>query len=336
MTEALKIGNTALKYGLMLAPMAGFSDRAMRLIAKKYGAEYTTTEMVSAKAIVYEDKKTYKLARIEEDEGPAAVQIFGSEPDVMSEAAKIISSGAFGGKLPAAIDINMGCPVPKIYKNGEGSALMQNPCLIEKIVSSVKAATPLPVTVKMRLGIDEKHINVLDCALRAEAAGASLIVIHGRTKAQQYSGNARYDEIKNVKNSLRIPVIANGDITSAKKALDVLEATGADGIMIGRGAIGNPFIFKEIAASFEKESYTPPTVAEKISAALSQLRAAIEDKGEAFAVREARGSIAQYFHSFRGASSFRAKLNRAESYEEIVMATKKLSEENQEDFTYEL
>lgn len=336
MTKALKIGNATLRHGIMLAPMAGFSDRAMRLVAKEYGAEYTTTEMVSAKAIVYEDKKTYKLARIEEDEAPAAVQIFGSEPEVMAEAARIISSGAFGGALPTAIDINMGCPVPKIFKNGEGSALMQNPLLIEKIISKVKAATPLPVTVKMRLGVDEKHINAFECASRAEAAGADLIVIHGRTRAEQYSGEARYEEIKKVKKHLQIPVIANGDITSAKKALDVLKATGADGVMIGRGAIGNPFIFKEIAASLKKESYTPPSLSEKISVALSQLKAAIEDKGEPFAVREARGSIAQYFHSFRGAAAFRAKLNRAESFEEVALATKKLSEENEEEFTYEL
>ena len=330
--KALKIGNLSLTHGLMLAPMAGFSDRAMRLVAKHYGAEYTTTEMVSAKAIVYNDKKTAKLARIEIDEAPCAVQIFGSEPDFMAEAARIISDGAFGGALPLAIDINMGCPVPKIFKNGEGSALMQNPSLIETIVSSVKAATALPVTVKLRLGVDDRHINVLECALHAEAAGASLVVIHGRTRTQLYSGEAKYDQIKNVKNSLQIPVIANGDITSAKKALEVLNHTGADGIMIGRGAIGNPFIFSEIKAALSKESYTPPTLAERQDTALLQLRLAIEDKGEEIAVREARGQIAQYFHSFKGAAAFRAQLNRATSYSEISESLGQLILENEVTF----
>ncbi len=328
MEKSLKIGELILKYGLMLAPMAGFSDRAMRLISKEHGAEYTTTEMVSAKAIVYGDKKTAKLLYINEDEAPTAVQIFGSEPEIMAEAAKIISSGAFGGARPEAIDINMGCPVPKIFKNGEGSALMQNPKLIEKIVSATKAATSLPVTVKLRLGVDERNINVLECARRAEDAGAALVVIHGRTRAQQYSGDARYDEIKKAKESLQIPVIANGDITSAEKAMRVLCNTGADGVMIGRGAIGNPFIFEEIKAALSKESYTPPTLNERAEAALSQLKLAIEDKGEGVAVREARGSIAQYFHSFRGAAAFRAKLNRAESYGVIADAIKSLVEEN--------
>lgn len=330
MEKALKIGGLNLRYGIMLAPMAGFSDRAMRLVSKNHGAEYTTTEMVSAKAIVYGDKKTAKLLFIEEDETPTAVQIFGSEPEIMAEAARIISSGVYGGACPAAIDINMGCPVPKIFKNGEGSALMQNPSLIEKIVSATKAATALPVTVKLRLGVDEKNINVLECAKRAEAGGASLAVIHGRTRAQQYSGEARYDEIKKVKQCLHIPVIANGDITSAEKAMRVICDTGSDGIMIGRGAIGNPFLFEEIKAALSKESYTPPTLYERADAALTQLRLAVEDKGENVAVREARESIARYFHSFRGAAAFRAMLNRAESYEEIASATEKLLKENQD------
>ena len=328
MEKAIKIGNVCLKYGLMLAPMAGFSDRAMRLVSKKYGAEYTTTEMVSAKAVVFEDKKTAKLLYINEDEAPTAVQIFGSDPEIMAESARIISSGFFGGARPRAIDINMGCPVPKIFKNGEGSALMQNPELIEKIVSKTRGATELPVTVKLRLGIDEKSINVLECAKRAEAGGASLVVVHGRTRAQQYSGDACYDEIKKVKESLQIPVVANGDITSAEKAMRVLSDTGADGIMIGRGAIGNPFIFEEITKAISKESYTPPTLQQRVDTALCQLRFAIEDKSEGVAVREARGSIARYFHSFKGAAAFRAKLNRAESYDEIALALENLLEQN--------
>ena len=324
----ISLGKLSLEYGLMLAPMAGFSDRAMRLVAKSFGAEYTTTEMVSAKAMVYGDLKTKKLAKIEKDEAPAAVQIFGSEPDVLAEAARMISSGAFGGACPSAIDINMGCPVPKIFKNGEGSALMQNPALIEKIVSSVKSATELPVTVKLRLGVDEGRVNVSECAVRAEAAGASLVVIHGRTRARLYSGEANYEEIKRVKHALKIPVIANGDITSAEKALRVLEYTGADGVMIGRGAIGNPFVFAEIRAALSGKIYTPPTLEKRRETALLQLRLAIEDKGEEIAVREARGQIAEYFHSFRGAAAFRARLNRASSYTEIAEACENLINEN--------
>jgi nifR3 family TIM-barrel protein len=253
----------------------------------------------------------------------------------MAEATKIITSGVYGGKRPAAIDINMGCPVPKIFKNGEGSALMQSPALIEKIVSAVNLATSLPVTVKLRLGIDENHINVLECARRAEAGGASLIVIHGRTRAQQYSGDARYEEIKKVKKTLQIPVIANGDITSAEKALRVIRDTGTDGLMIGRGAIGNPFVFEEIKAALSNERYEAPSLEERVSVALSQLKTAIEDKGEEIAVHEARGSIARYFHSFKGAAAFRAKLNRAESYEEIASATEGLLIQNQDKNTKE-
>jgi tRNA-dihydrouridine synthase B len=326
--ERLTIGETVLEYGLMLAPMAGFSDRAMRLVAKKYGAEYSVSEMVSAKAIVFGDKKTAKLARIEEDEAPAAVQLFGSEPEILAEAAAIVSSGKFGGRLPSAIDINMGCPVPKIFKNGEGSALMKNPSLIEDIVKAVTKKVALPCTVKLRLGIDENNINVLECALRAEAGGASLITIHGRTRAKMYSGNASYEQIKIVKKNLQIPVIANGDITDADTAIRVLEYTGADGIMIGRGAIGNPFIFDEIRSRISGKEYIAPTLTERAETALLQLRLAIEDKGEFYAVREARGQIARYLSSFRGAAALRAAINRAESYEEIAVAMEKALSEN--------
>ena len=317
---SINIGTTHLEYGLMLAPMAGFSDRAMRLVAKEFGAEYTTTEMVSAKAIVYGDKKTVKLMKTEVDEGPCAVQIFGSEPDIMGEAAAFISAGVEGAVMPSAIDINMGCPVPKIFKNGEGSALMRSPSLIEKIVASVKAKTHLPVTVKLRLGINANEINVLECALAAEAGGASLIVVHGRTREALYSGNASFTEIKKVKSQLKIPVVANGDIKSAEAAKEVLCYTGADGIMIGRGAVGNPFIFEEIRASLSGKEYEKPSVNKIAETALRQLRYAIDDKGEGMAVREARGQIAVYFHSFRGAAAFRATVNRATTYKEVESA----------------
>jgi tRNA-dihydrouridine synthase B len=319
----MKIGNTDIKHGLMLAPMAGFTDRAMRLVSHKYGAEYSVTEMVSAKATVYGDKKTHLLARILPDEGPCAVQIFGSEPEIMARAAEILEKGEDGGTSPVAIDINMGCPVPKVFTNGEGSALMRDPELIYRIVRAVSQSTSLPTTVKMRAGIDGASRNAVECALAAEEGGAALVAVHGRTRVEMYSGKADTEIIKNVKKSLHIPVIANGDIASAEDAARVLSETGADGIMIGRGAIGNPFLFSEIRARLLGENYIPPSLPERIDTALFQLSAAIEEKGEGVAVREARKQIALYLRSFRGAAQIRADINRAETYEEVKAALQK-------------
>ncbi len=312
-------GNTELTHGIMLAPMAGYTDRAMRLVCREWGCEYSVTEMVSAKAVVYNDKKTFSLAEIREDEGPCAIQIFGSEPDVMAEAAKRLSLPEFGVP-PVAIDINMGCPVHKIFSNGEGSSLMRSPALIEKIVSSVKLATPLPVTVKLRAGIDSEHLNAIDCAKAAESGGASMICLHGRTRVQMYGGKADRKIIEKVKNTLQIPLFANGDITNSEEALSMLSETGADGIAIGRGAVGNPFIFAEILSAMEKKA--PPTIDidTRVKTALRQLAVAIENKGEAVAVTEARKQIALYLHGFRGAASLRAKINRATTYKEVEEA----------------
>ncbi len=326
----LRIGKYLLEYGLMLAPMAGFSDRAMRLVARKYGAEYSVSEMVSAKAIVYEDKKTAALARIAEDETPSAVQIFGSEPEIVAEAASRIASGEFGGALPAAIDINMGCPVPKIFKNGEGSALLKSPTLIERLVFESVKRSLLPITVKLRLGIDRTRVNILDTARAAEAGGASLLAIHGRCREDYYSGAASYEEIAEVKRAVKIPLVANGDITDAETALRVLEYTGADGLMIGRGAVGNPYIFSEIRAAISGTDYKPPTLEERAETALLQLRLAVADKGEKRAVRESRGQLAHYMRAFRGAAAFRAEINRAESYSELESAIRRVLLENEE------
>ena len=316
----MKIGNINLKHGIMLAPMAGYSDRAMRVVCHKYGSEYSVSEMVSATALYYGDRKTLSLMTLSEDEGPSAVQIFGKEPEIMAYAAEKISGGIAGGVMPVAIDINMGCPVKKIYSNGEGSALMHSPLLIEKIVRAVKGSTHLPVTVKLRTGVDSKHINVLECALRAEEGGASLITVHGRTREQMYSGQIDKESIKKVKAAVKIPVIANGDITTAKGALELLSYTGADGVMIGRGAVGNPFIFSEINALVEGREYEEPTLNKRIEVALLQLRIAIEEKGEARAVCEARKQIALYLHGFRGSAKLRADINKAETYEEVLLA----------------
>lgn len=316
----MKLGNLILPYGIALAPMAGFSDYAMRRICYEWGAEYSVTEMVSARAVVYGDKKTLTLAKITPDEAPTALQIFGSEPQIMAEAAGRLSTFSGGGALPAAIDINMGCPVRKIFTNGEGSALMKNPALIYDITRAVARATPLPTTVKIRLGVDSSHINAVECALAAEEAGASAITVHGRTKEQLYSGKADMEKVAEVKNCVHIPLFANGDIQSAEDAVRVLSDTKADGIMIGRGAVGNPFIFSQIRSALLGEQYFPPTLEEQKKAALTQLDYAVSDKGESVAVREARGQLAKYFHSFRGSAELRARINLALTREDIASA----------------
>ena len=315
----LTLGSHTFPLGLILAPMAGFTDRAMRTLAYRHGAELTVTEMISAKAVTFGDKKTALLAKIEPEDGPTLLQLFGSEPDTIARAiallAPLTSAQNFVG-----FDINMGCPVPKIFKNGEGSALMKNPDLIEKIVRAAHEVTELPITVKMRLGVDAEHQNVLECALAAESGGASMIAIHGRTRTQMYSGTAAYEPIKNVKNHLHIPLIANGDVTSGASALAIMEGTGADGLMVGRAAIGNPFLFGEIRAALLGEPYALPTIDERIACAKEELAIAISDKGEELAVRESRGKIALYLHGFRGAAALRAKIHHACTFEDVSRA----------------
>jgi len=314
----LKLGNIELKHGLMLAPMAGYSDRAMRCVCSEWGAELAVTEMVSAKAVTYGDKKTARLAAIRADEGRVALQIFGSEPSVMAEAAaKLAESCGEGFVPPVAIDINMGCPVPKIFSNGEGSALMRSPELICDIVSAVKAAIALPVTVKLRAGVDSAHINAVECALAAEQGGACMITVHGRTRVQMYAGVADRKIITDVKNSVHIPVIANGDVVDAASAKAMLLETGADGVAVGRGAVGNPFIFREILDALEGRESREIDLGERVSVALKQLKLASLEKGERIAVPEARKQIALYLRAFHGAAAIRAKINMAETYSEV-------------------
>ena len=307
------------KHNIFLAPMAGYTDRAMRLVCHKYGAEHSVSEMVSAKAVSFGDKKTFNLARILPDEGPVSVQIFGSEPEVMAQAAYTLAN-TLDGMRPVAIDINMGCPVHKIFSNGEGSALMRDPSLICRITKAVSEAIDIPTTVKIRAGINAQSINAVECALAAEEGGAKLLTIHGRTREQMYGGTADREIIKNVKSALQIPVIANGDIVDAPSALSMLRDTGADGIAIGRGAVGNPFIFSEIISVLEGGQYSEPTLEERIDTALLQLRTSIEEKGERVAISEARKQIALYLRSFRGAARIRAEINRSLTYTEVEAA----------------
>ena len=315
----MRLGALELKYGLSLAPMAGYSDRGMRTVCHEQGAEYSVTEMISAKAVTYGDKKTMVLAAIGKGEGPVGLQIFGSEPDIMARAAEKLSTGVGGEELapPVAIDINMGCPVNKIYSNGEGSALMRDPELIYRIVRATSAATDLPVTVKLRAGIDREHLNAVECARAAEEGGASLICLHGRTRSEMYTGLADREIIRKVKASLDIPLVANGDVKSGSDALDMLRVTGADGIAVGRGAVGNPFIFAEIRAAIDGVPYTPPTLRERCEVALRQLRLSMLAKGENIAIPEARKQIALYLTGFHGAAILRARINTATTYAEV-------------------
>ena len=316
----MKLGEHALTHGLFLAPMAGFTDHAMREICHRMGAEATVTEMISAKAVCYNDKKTLVLGRIYPTDGPCSLQLFGSEEEFLAEAARRLAGGAGGGLPPMAFDINMGCPVPKVFGNGEGSALMRDPKRIERLVRAVVDATPIPVTVKLRAGIDPTSRNAVECALAAEAGGATLVVIHGRTRKEMYAGLADRKIIKNVKSALHIPVIANGDIVSGESALAMLRETGADGLMAGRAAIGNPFLFCEILAALEGRPYTPPTTEERVAAAKEQLAAAVLEKGEELAVREGRKQIALYLRAHRGAAALRAKIHQANTVGEVHAA----------------
>lgn len=308
----MKIGNLNFRNGLFLAPLAGVTDHPFRRLCVRCGAEYVTTEMISAKAIRYGDLKTWRLGRIYDDERPAAVQLFGSEPEIMAYAA----SECERRLSPASVDINMGCPMPKIYNNGDGSALMKNPALCGELVAAVKSAVSVPVTVKIRAGIDAEHINAVDVALECEKNGADCVYVHGRTREQLYSGSSDPTVIAAVKAALKIPVIANGDVTDAASATALLEKTGADGVMVARGAMGNPWIFSEIAAALEHRPYTPPTADERLSLIKEHIAVHIAEKGER-ALPELRKHLSWYIHGLPGSAAARAEINKATTGQEL-------------------
>ena len=306
---------------IILAPMAGVTDYAFRKIARRFGASYCVSEMVSSKAIHFKDKKTATLAEIKDDDRPLGIQIFGSDPKIMAESAYLLSTATYehrkNDNLPEVIDINMGCPVKKIVSSGDGSALLKNPALCGEIIKEVVNASRVPVTVKIRAGWDKNSINCTEIAKIAEQSGASAICIHGRTREQMYEPYANWDYIKAVKNAVSIPVIGNGDIFCADDAVRMIEETGVDSLMIGRGAMGNPFIFEEIKCYFDKKTYTPPTIFEKINVAMEHVISLIEEKGERLAICEARKHLSWYLKGEKGCASARAQINSATTLEEL-------------------
>ena len=309
----LKIGTVELENPYILAPMAGVTDLPFRLLCKEQGAGLLCMEMVSAKAIQYKNKNTQDLLRIHEEERPVSLQLFGSEPDTISEIAKQIE------ELPFAIlDINMGCPVPKIVKNGEGSALMKQPKLVYEIVSKTVKAIQKPVTVKIRKGFDDSCINAVEIAKVIEEAGGAAVAVHGRTREQYYSGKADWEIIRQVKEAVSIPVIGNGDVTSGEKAIAMREQTGCDGVMIARGAQGNPWIFSELL-EYERTGRLPdrPDVEEIKQTMLRHARLQIEYKGDFTGIREMRKHVAWYTKGLHGAARLRDRINQVESYAEL-------------------
>ena len=299
----MQIGSVLFPHGLFLGPMAGYTDFAMRTVCREMGAEGLVTEMVSAKAVVFGDRKTIPLARVSAEECPCAVQLFGHEPEVLAEAARIVAAGVGGGVAPTMIDLNMGCPVHKIVSGGDGSALMRDPALAERIVRAVRDAVKIPVTVKIRLGWDDAHRNAPEVARAAERGGADAVFVHGRTRTQFYAGTADYRGIGEVVRAVSLPVIGNGDVRDAEGGARLLRESGCAGIMVGRGAVGNPFLFRTLAALLSGQPLPPPpTAAEKYAAAKRQLSLAAKEKGESVAVLEARKHLGEYLRGIRGGS----------------------------------
>lgn len=321
--KKLQIGNVVLDNNLILAPMAGVTDLPFRLLCREHGAGLVCMEMVSAKAIYFGNKNTQELMEIHPDEAPVSLQLFGSDPEIISEMAKQIEERPF-----SILDINMGCPVPKVVNNGEGSALMKKPKLVEEIVSKTVKAIHKPVTVKIRKGFNDSSVNAVEIAKIAEGSGAAAIAVHGRTREQYYAGEADWGIIARVKEAVSIPVIGNGDVTDGLSAKALLEQTGCDGVMVGRAVRGNPWIFDQIIDFLEtgRESQRRPP-AEVQDTILSHARMEFQIKGEYTAVREMRKHIAWYTAGYPNSASLRRKVNEMESFEELEQAVKNIFSE---------
>ena len=310
----LRIGNTVLENNVILAPMAGVTDLPFRVLCREQGAGCVVTEMVSAKAVLYNNKNTRELLQIDPAECPAAVQLFGSEPDIMAEIAARLEEGPYD-----YIDVNMGCPVPKIVNNGEGSALMKNPERAKEVLTAMVKAVKKPVTVKFRKGFNDLSVNAVEFAKMAERCGVAAVAVHGRTREQYYSGKADWDIIRQVKEAVRIPVIGNGDIFTPEDAGRMLKETGCDGIMVARGAKGNPWLFGRINHYLDTGEVLPgPSMAEIKAMILRHGRMLVQFKGEGVAMREMRGHMAWYTKGMPHSATLRNEINQVETLEGFV------------------
>ena len=314
----MKIGNIEITSRLSLAPMAGVTDLAFRKICSELGAGLTTTEMVSSKALCYQDKKSRGLLKLFDGEHPAAAQIFGSDPVCMAEAA-VIAAEISGADM---IDINMGCPVGKVVSNGDGSALMRDIDKAARVAEAVVKASPVPVTVKMRRGWDKGSINAVELAIALEQVGVAAVAVHGRTRAQMYAGQSDWTTAKQVKEAVSIPVIANGDVFSAQDAVRLLRATGADMVMIGRGCFGNPWLFQQAAAALEgREIPALPPLHQRVDTAVRQIEMAVADKGEHVAILEARKQYCWYLKGVSHANYYKEQIVRMNTLEDVYRVT---------------